>query len=102
MYSNRFIMKTMQMVGATRGFITRPLLVRAIINGLIASGLAIITVLAFVWVTEKFVPELTLLRDNANMILLFTVMVLLGVAICVGSTYRSVVKYLRMKLDDLY
>jgi cell division transport system permease protein len=102
MYSNRFIMKTMQMVGATRGFITKPLLVRAVINGLIAAGLAILAVLSFVWVAEKFVVELTLIRDNTNMVLLFTLIVVLGVTICVGSTYRSVLKYLRMKLDDLY
>ena len=103
MYSNRFIMKTMQMVGATRGFITRPLLIRAIINGLIASGLAIIFVLGFIWLAEKlFLPELTLIRDNRNMALLFTLIIILGVVICVASTYRSVVKYLRMKLDDLY
>ena len=102
MYSNRFIMKTMQMVGATRGFITKPLLIRAVINGLISAGLAILAVLCFVWVAEKFLAELSYIRDTKNMVFLFTLIVVLGVTICVASTYRSVIKYLRMTLDDLY
>jgi cell division transport system permease protein len=103
MYSNRFLMKTMQMVGATRNFIIKPLLLRAIINGLIASGIAMGAVIGFVWIAEKlFLPELSLVRDNKTMFLLFFIMIILGVIMCVASTYRSALKYLHMKLDDLY
>ncbi len=102
MYSNRFIMKTMQMVGATRGFVLRPLLVRSIINGLISAIIAIGLLLGFVWLAEKFVPILSLIRENRYMFMLCTIIVILGVVICLGSTYRSVLKYLKMKLDDLY
>lgn len=102
MYSNRFLMKTMQMVGATRNFIVKPLLIRALINGLVAAGVAVLAVMGFIWLAEKFLPQLTLIRDNKNMIYLFIVMTLVGAAICIVSTYRSSVKYLRMKLDDLY
>ena len=102
MYSNRFIIKTMQMVGATRGFITRPLSGRAIINGLIAAIIAIGLLIGFIYVAEKFVPYLEVLHDNKSLLLIFAGIVILGIFITLFSTYRSALKYLRMKLDDLY
>lgn len=102
MYSNRFIIKTMQMVGATRWFITRPLDGRAVLNGVIASAIAIALMIGFITVSEKFVPYLKLLHDTYNMILLFAGMLILGICITVISTHRSALKYLKMKLDDLY
>lgn len=102
MYSNRFIIKTMQMVGATRGFIARPMTVRAIINGTISAIVAIVTIYVVMILSEYFLPYLRDLRDNGKLILLFAFLVLLGISISLFSTYRSVVKYLKMKLDDLY
>lgn len=102
MYSNRFLIKTMQMVGATRNFITKPLDVRAIVNGLISAALAIVAVFAFILLVEKFVPWLRLLRDTTNMALIIAGILVLGVTISLVSTHRSVIKYLQMKLDDLY
>lgn len=102
MYSNRFLIKTMQMVGATRNFITKPLDVRAIVNGLISAILAIVAVFAFILMVEKFVPWLRLLRDTTNMAMIIAGILILGVTISVVSTHRSVIKYLQMKLDDLY
>jgi cell division transport system permease protein len=102
MYSNRFLIKTMQMVGATRWFIARPLDGRAMLNGLIASGIAISLMIGFVALAEKFVPYLKVLHDTGNMILIFSGIILLGLSITLISTHRSVLKYLKMKLDDLY
>lgn len=102
MYSNRFLIKTMQMVGATRGFIAKPINQRAVINGLIASGIAIITMWFTVSIIEGLIPDFKLLRDSNGMFLLFFVIIILGITISVASTYRSVIKYLKMKLDDLY
>lgn len=102
MYSNRFLIKTMQMVGATRSFISRPLNIRAIINGLIAAGVAIVLMVAFVAIAERMVPYFKVLHDNSNMLLLFGCMIILGLFISLFSTHRSVLKYLKMKLDDLY
>jgi cell division transport system permease protein len=102
MYSNRFIIKTMQMVGATRNFIARPLNIRAIINGLIAAGVAIVLMVGFIAIAEKFVPYFKVLHDTSNMLLLFLLMIVLGLLISLFSTHRSVLKYLKMKLDDLY
>ncbi len=102
MYSNRFLIKTMQMVGATRNFIARPLNMRAIINGLIAAGIAIGLMVGFIAVAEKFVPYFKVLHDNSSLLFLFACMIILGLLISLFSTHRSVLKYLKMKLDDLY
>lgn len=102
MYSNRFLIKTMQMVGATRSFITRPLNIRAVINGLISAGIAIAALFFFIYIVEKFVPWLTALRDGTNMAILIIGILVVGITISWVSTYRSVLKYLKMKLDDLY
>ncbi len=102
MYSNRFLIKTMQMVGATRDFISRPLNIRAVINGLIASGIAIGLLITFIAIAEKVEPSLKILHDNSSMILLFISIIILGLFISLFSTHRSVLKYLKMKLDDLY
>ena len=102
MYSNRFLIKTMQMVGATRGFIAKPINQRAVINGLIASFVAIISVWSSVLLIESFLPDFKLLHDNSGLAYLFLIIIILGISISLASTYRSVVKYLKMKLDDLY
>ena len=102
MYSNRFLIKTMQMVGATRWFISKPLDGRAVVNGLIASGIAIGLMVGFITLSEKFVPYLKLLHDTTNMLMIFGGIIVLGLFITLFSTHRSVIKYLKMKLDDLY
>ena len=102
MFSNRFLIKTMQMVGATRGFIIKPLNIRAIINGFISACIAVAAVFGFILLIENSVPWLTQLRDGRNMSLIVGGIIVLGVTISLMSTHRSVLKYLKMKLDDLY
>ncbi|KIC94521.1 cell division protein FtsX [Flavihumibacter solisilvae] len=102
MFSNRFLIKTMQMVGATRGFIARPMDVRAVANGLFSGLIALAGIVALVFFAEKQLPELKAIRDNTWMILLASGIIVLGILISLLSTHRSVVKYLKMKLDDLY
>ncbi|MEI9933835.1 MAG: hypothetical protein WDM71_03080 [Ferruginibacter sp.] len=58
------------MVGATRGFIAKPLTLRAIINGLFASVIAIVAVSGFILIAENFVPWLKLLRDGNNSLII--------------------------------
>jgi len=102
MFSNRFLIKTMQMVGATRNFISKPLMVRALINGLISALISIFLLFGLIqWATMQF-PQLATLQSFGNNVLLFGGLVFLGVGISVFSTYRSVLKYLKMKLDELY
>ncbi|HEY4063345.1 MAG TPA: permease-like cell division protein FtsX [Puia sp.] len=102
MFSNRFLIKTMQMVGATRGFIAKPMDIRALINGLISGLIAIGGILGVILISEKLIPEIKALRDYTLLSVMFGVIVLLGICISFISTHRSVLKYLKMKLDDLY
>lgn len=102
MFSNRFLIKTMQMVGATRGFISRPMEVRALVNGLISSAIAIALLFGIMQWAENYIPQLKAIHSTQLTLLLFAGMIVLGVGISLFSTYRSVVKYLKMKLDDLY
>jgi len=102
MFSNRFLIKTMQMVGATQSFITRPFDGRAIINGLISGIIAIAGLWIVMYFAEDRLPELTQLHDNKLLAGLMIGMVLLGILISLLSTHRSVIKYLKMHVDDLY
>jgi cell division transport system permease protein len=102
MYSNRFLIKTMQMVGATRSFIAKPMNMRAVINGALSALIAIALIYASMLLSEYFVPYLRDLRDNNKLIILFCFLIILGISITLFSTYRSVLKYLKMKLDELY
>ena len=102
MFSNRFLIKTMQMVGATRSFISKPLVIRALINGLISAGIALIVLFGLIqWTAAQF-PQIQTLQGMGNNLVLFFGLIVVGVGISVLSTYRSVVKYLKMKLDELY
>lgn len=102
MFSNRFLIKTMQMVGATRGFISKPLLIRALLNGLMSAGIALFFLFTLIkWASTQF-PQMETIQGMGNDLILLGGLILLGVVISVLSTYRSVVKYLKMKLDELY
>lgn len=102
MFSNRFLIKTMQMVGATRGFIAKPIDIRAVLNGAISGLVAIAGIVGVILITEKWLPEIKALRDYVLLSAMFIVIILLGIGISFFSTHRSVIKYLKMKLDDLY
>lgn len=102
MFSNRFLIKTMQMVGATRWFIAKPLNVRAIINGAVSGVIASVSLYIVILILEKYIDWLHTIHDTGLLIMLFIGLILIGIAITLFSTHRSVVKYLRMRLDDLY
>lgn len=102
MFSNRFLIKTMQMVGATRWFIVKPMDLRAILNGLISALIAIAILFTIMKWAESQFDGLKSLHTTGMMVTLFGGMIIVGVAISLYSTHRSVMKYLRMKLDDLY
>jgi cell division transport system permease protein len=102
MFSNRFLIKTMQMVGATRGFITKPMDIKAVVNGVISAVISILVLSIMITWLEKQVPQLKLIHDMTLNMVLFGGMIVVGVGISVISTHRSVRKYLKKKLDDLY
>jgi len=102
MFSNRFLIKTMQMVGATRWFITRPFDKRAIINGFISGIISVLGLWLIISFAESQLPELKLLQSTSMLTILMLGMVILGILISMVSTHRSVLKYLKMHVDDLY
>ena len=102
MFSNRFLIKTMQMVGATRWFIAKPLNLKAIINGAISGVIASVLLYILVLIAEGQLEWLKTIHDSGLLILLFAILIFVGIGITLFSTNRSVIKYLRMKLDDLY
>jgi cell division transport system permease protein len=102
MYSNRFLIKTMQMVGATRNFIALPMDKRAVLNGLVSAGIAIVLLYIMTWLAKSKLPDIAPEINQTGLFLLFILLILAGVLITLISTHRSVIKYLKMKLDDLY
>ena len=102
MFSNRFLIKTMQMVGATQWFIAKPFNIRSVINGIISALLAIGGILLLKASAEAWLPELKTLASTQWMIVLCLSILVLGIVISFLSTHRSVIKYLRTQLDDLY
>lgn len=101
-YSKRFTIKTMQLVGATAAFIRKPFLVSGILQGLFASLLAIIIqIAALVYVSHRFEYKLEK-ADWLYLFILFGSLITIGIIISYFSTYLSVRKFLKLKVDELY
>ncbi|MCK6606906.1 MAG: permease-like cell division protein FtsX [Flavobacterium sp.] len=101
-YSHRFTIKTMQMVGATKSFIRKPFIWRSIKLGLIGSGLAIVALLALVFYVDGLFPSLGIAKDYLSIgIVIFGVLVV-GIIITSISTFFATQRFLNLKTDDLY
>lgn len=102
LYSKRFTIKTMQLVGATAAYIRKPFLWKAILQGIVSAiiGLALLLTVFYAWnnVLISFEINYTL----QTFILLVASLLIIGVFITLISTWFALNKYLRMKLDDLY
>lgn len=101
-YSKRFIIKTMQMVGATKQFIRRPFIWRSIRLGVIGSILALIGMAVVLYYVDKTFPDLELLQNNILLICLFAGIFMLGILITWISTYFATQRFLNLKTDQLY
>lgn len=102
LYSKRFLIKNMEMVGATWSFISRPFLIKSMLNGLISSVIAIMVLGGlFVWLKSE-IPALDIIKNQVWTMVLIAGILVLGILISSLSTYRVVQKYLSMRLDDLY
>ena len=102
LFSQRFLIRSMQLVGATSFFIQRPFLRRATWQGFVSGALAALILLALQQYAYLEVDELRLLLDERLIGALMVFMVVLGCVIGFFSSYRAVRKYLGMSLDDLY
>lgn len=101
-YSQRFLIKSMQLVGATRNFIRKPFLAYGILHGLLAGLIAIILLLLTLYLAQKQVPEMIILRNWFEFSLVFLGVISIGILISGLSTYFAVSKFLRLKIHDLY
>lgn len=101
-HSNRFIIKTMQMVGATKAFIRKPFVTRSVKLGMLGAGLAIIALIALLLYVDTNYPGLGILEDKALIGLVLLAVFGLGVLITWVSTHFATQRFLNLRTDDLY
>lgn len=102
LFSQRFLIRSMQLVGATSFFIKKPFLWRATLQGVIGGLLAILLLSSLLIFTHAQIPELNILTDWLNIGLVYSSLVIGGFVICSISAYIAVTRYLAMSLDELY
>lgn len=102
MYANRMLIRSMQLVGATRSFITKPFLSRSLVNGFIAAIIAIVLLAALMKFAVTQVPELQAVMDYMDIGVIFASLLVLGLLFSFISTLLAARKYLRMKIEELY
>jgi cell division transport system permease protein len=102
LFSQRFLIRSMQLVGATRGFIRKPFIIRAFLFGVLAGILASGILFALLEYTKGNIEGFASLQNTELMLLLFVGLTVTGGFLSGISTLRSVNKYLNMSLDELY
>lgn len=101
-YSKRFLIRSMQLVGGTQKFIQKPFLAKAILNGVISSLMAIGLLLLILYVANQEMPELLEFQEMELFGVLFAIVIVLGITISWFSTFFAIRKYIRMRTDSLY
>ena len=101
-YSKRFIIKTMQMVGATKTFIRRPFIWQSVKLGIIGAVLALIGMGVVLYYLNSSFPELELLADAKLLVALFLGILLMGIFITWASTFFATSRFLNLRTDELY
>jgi cell division transport system permease protein len=102
LFSQRFIIRSMQLVGAKRWFIQRPFLFQAMWHGALAGVIASALLFGLISVATKRIEDLALIQNNDRLFLLAGSLLLVGMIVAMASTYRAVAKYLGLSLDELY
>lgn len=101
-YSNRFIIKTMQMVGATKSFIRKPFIWRSIKLGMIGAGLAILALIGTLYYINTNYPNLNILEEEAMTAAVLVGVLVVGIIITWLSTFFATQRFLNLRTDDLY
>ncbi|HSR61102.1 MAG TPA: permease-like cell division protein FtsX [Robiginitalea sp.] len=101
-YSKRFIIKTMQMVGATKAFIRKPFIWTNLKLGMLGGMLALLGLFALLYSLDRNFPELGFLDDALSLALLFAAVFVLGALISLVSTFFATQRFLNLRTDDLY
>ena len=102
LYSQRFIIRSMQLVGATDWFIQKPFLGRGVLQGLLAGVIASILLLGIQQIAIREIEDLAVLQDFQKLAFLCIFVIFLGILIGIISTYQSMYRYLRTDLEELY
>lgn len=101
-HSNRFIIKTMQMVGATKSFIRSPFIWRSISLGVISAVLAILALMGVLYYVDTNYPGLEILQDKPMIGAVLLGVLLVGILITWISTFIATQRFLNLRTDDLY
>jgi len=101
-YSQRFLIKSMQLVGATKGFIRKPFLLYGIWHGLLGGLIAVLILIGTLYLAYQQIPDLVILRDYTEFGIVFLGVIGLGVFMSAVSTLFAVNRFLRLKIYDLY
>lgn len=101
-FSKRFLIKSMQLIGATEGFIRRPFIIKGMIQGVYGAFLAMVMLSGLLYVLEKQIPELIEFNDIDMFLIVYGIMLVIGVLLALISNFFAVRKYLKIKTDYLY
>ncbi|WP_462264441.1 cell division protein FtsX [Mucilaginibacter sp.] len=101
-FSQRFLIKSMQLVGATKGFIRKPFLLYGIWHGLLGALIAIVILMGTLYFATRQIPDLVVLQNYTEFGIVFLLVVGLGIFISAFSTWLAVNRFLRLKIYDLY
>ncbi len=101
-FSKRFLIKSMQLVGATQSFIRKPFIIKGIMQGIISALVSIMLLIFTIYAAEKQIPEMAMLHDKQMLAILFSGIIFLGALLSYVSTFFAVRKYLKIKTDNLY
>ena len=102
LFSQRFLIRSMQLVGATRWFIQKPFLFRASLYGMVAGILASSLIISLLYLATSRVEDLKLIQNNERLGWLCASLLFTGIVVAVTSSYQAVSKYLKLSLDELY
>jgi cell division transport system permease protein len=102
LFSQRFLIRSMQLVGARKWFIQRPFLLRSFGYGILSGILASLIMWGTINYANRKIEDLIVLENKEHMLMLMGCLLIIGVIVAVTSTFISIRKYLRMSLDDLY
>lgn len=102
LFSQRFLIRSMQLVGATRRFIKKPFLIRSFMHGILGGVFASFLLLLILNYANQQIEDIEKLQEPSKIVILFVSLLVLGGFMGYLSTYRAVNKYLKMSLDELY
>jgi cell division transport system permease protein len=102
LYSRRFLIKSMQLVGATKGFIRWPFLKKGLLQGFVAGIISMMLLMVIIYLIHQNFPDLALMSDLKIISILFGGVISFGFILSGFSTYFAVNKYLRYSIDQMY